>query len=224
VTPSLARSLAVFFAAGILTFVSAAAQAQEEIPPPSGKGRVVVVVSGASGASNYEPPAQQIAQMGYDVILLDGNDMKGSHGDALKAAVQQAQNSPHGLPGKVGVVGFSLGGGEALGYATRWPDMVAVVVAWYPMTSAIRDPSTFAAGIKVPVVMFAGELDTYKDCCLIDKARAIGSAASAAGTPLQLVTYAGAEHDFVLQGHSYNGGAASDSWQRATAALAQYLH
>jgi len=219
----LARPLAALVGAALLAFVSATAQAQTEFPPPSGKGRVVVVVSGSSGASNYEPPAQHIAQMGYDVILLDANDMKGSHGQALKTAIQQAQNSPHGLPGKVGVVGFSLGGGEALGFASHWPDMVAVLVAWYPDTAILRDPATFAAGIEVPVLMFAGEQDTYKDCCLIDKARAIGSAASAAGTPLELVTYPGAEHDFMLQGRHYDAEAASDSWQRATAKLAQYL-
>jgi dienelactone hydrolase len=124
--------------------------------------------------------------LGYDVVLLDGNDMAGSHGEALKAAIGAARNAPHGLPGKVGVVGFSLGGGEALAYASRWPDLVAVVVAWYPATSGIHNLTAFVHGIKVP--MFAGGMDRYKDCCLIEHAEAMAAMASSAGAPLDLIT------------------------------------
>jgi dienelactone hydrolase len=149
--------------------------------------------------------------------------MEGTHGTGLRAAVQAAQNSPHGIPGKVAVVGFSLGGGEALAYATRWPDLVATIVVWYPLTRIIQDPAEFAAGIRVPVLMFAGEDDTYKDCCLIEKARAIAAAAMLQTASLQLVTYPGAGHDFTFPGDSYNAAADADSWQRATARLAQTL-
>jgi pimeloyl-ACP methyl ester carboxylesterase len=201
----------------------APANAQNEIPPPQGKGPVVVVVSGQLGALHYMPPAQQIAALGYDVVLLDGNSMEGSHGQTLLAAVRQAQSAPHGLPGKVAVVGFSLGGGEALFYASRWPDTVSVIVAWYPLTRPIRDPTSFVGGIKVPILMFAGELDHYHDCCLIATARGLAAAASAQGAPLEVVTYPNTEHDFIFGGRDYNAAAASDSWQRATAKLAQYL-
>ena len=37
--------------------------------------------------------------------------------------------------------------------------------------------------------MFAGESDTYRDCCLIATARAIAAAADAAKVPFELVTY-----------------------------------
>jgi dienelactone hydrolase len=197
--------------------------AQSEFPPPQGKGPVVVVVSGQLGAAHYEPPARQIAELGYDVVLLDGNDMEGSHGKALWTAVQAAQKSTHGLPGKVAVVGFSLGGGEALAYASRWPNSVAVVVAWYPATAGINDLPNFVRGIKVPVLMFAGELDHYRNCCLVDTARAIAAAASAQGAPFELVTYPDTDHDFIFPGRQYNAAATSDSWQRARAKLAQYL-
>jgi dienelactone hydrolase len=201
----------------------ALAQAQSEFPPPQGKGRIVVVVSGKSGAAHYEPPAKQIAKLGYDVILLDGNDMEAGRGKALWAAVQEARRSAHGLPGKIAVVGFSLGGGEVLAYASRWPDTVAVVVAWYPATSGIHDLSNFAHGIKVPVLMFAGESDHYLNCCLADTARAIASAAAAQGAPFELVVYPDAEHDFIFPGRQYNAKATLDSWQRAEAKLALYL-
>lgn len=65
------------------------------------------------------------------------------------------------------VVGYSLGGASALSYAARMPDLVATVVVAYPLTEFIKDPSDFVAKIKVPVQMFAGTADTYKNCCMI---------------------------------------------------------
>jgi dienelactone hydrolase len=219
------RSISLMAALAIASMLGAAgfAQADTEYPPPSGKGPVVVVVSGQLGAAAYVPEAKQIAGLGYDVVLLDGNSMEGSHGQKLMEAVTNAQSLPHGTAGKVGVVGFSLGGGEALGYASRWPDLVAVVVVFYPATSGFKDLTAFAGSIKVPVLMLAGETDTYKNCCLIDNARTLATAAAAAGTPFELITYPGVGHDFIRPGPNYNTPAATDSWQRATAKLAQYL-
>jgi dienelactone hydrolase len=215
--------IAALVGAIVLVGPCTAAHAQAEFPPPQGKGPVVVVISGQLGASQYVAPAKQIASFGYDVILLDGNNMEGSHGGTLIAAVQTAQNAAHGLPGKVGVVGFSLGGGEALFYASRRPDLVSVIVAWYPLTSPIHNASSFVAGVKVPILMFAGVEDSYRDCCLIGTARKIAAAASAAGAPLEVITYPNTGHDFIFGGRNYNAAAASDSWQRAMAKLAQYL-
>ena len=42
----------------LFTGIAALAQAQSEFPPPQGKGRIVVVVSGKSGAAHYEPPGE----------------------------------------------------------------------------------------------------------------------------------------------------------------------
>ena len=215
--------LAAFFFLVLGLSMAAPAKAQQEIPPPQGKGPVVVVVSGAMGAAAYLAPARRIAVLGYDVILVDGNAMKGTQGAALKAVVQNAQNAPHGLPGKVGMVGFSLGGGMALFYASQWPDLVSVIVAWYPATSMIGGIPVFVSKIKVPVLMFAGVEDNYHDCCLITTARQLAVAATAQNAPLQLITYPNAGHDFVLPGVAYAPSAASDSWRRATAELAQYL-
>ena len=154
-----------------------------------------MVVSGQGGAARYQPAAQQVAELGSDAILVDGNDMEGSHGQALKTVVQQARNAAHGQPGKVGVVGFSLGGGESPAYASRWTDPVSVVV-WYPATSGIHDPAALVRGIKVPVPMFAGESDTDKSGCLIGTARTLEAAARrlavalSGGRPQQAVLWA----------------------------------
>jgi hypothetical protein len=210
-------------AIAILCIGAHRAQAQSEYPPPSGKGPVVVVISGQSGAAHYESQAIKVAALGYDAILLDGNDLVGTGGKALQAAIQKAQSSPHGIPGKVGVVGFSLGGGLALGYASHWPDLVSVIVVWYPATSTIKNLTGFTSTIKVPVLMFAGGQDHYKECCLIESAETLAEGAKAKGTPLEVVIYQAAKHDFVLAGPSFDASDTVDSWDKAEAKLKQYL-
>jgi pimeloyl-ACP methyl ester carboxylesterase len=176
------------------------ATAQQEIPPPSGMGRVVLIISGKSGRGPYTPIATRIAALGYHVVLYDSLPFVGTQGRALSAAIEQALKSPHALPGKVGLVGFSLGGGMVLKYGSAWSDRVAIVAAWYPNTGRYLRPGlsedaidapALAERIKVPVVMFAGTDDYYLFCCVIDKARAIASAARAQNAPFELTTYSG---------------------------------
>jgi hypothetical protein len=71
---------------GVLACLTAAsvAQAQQEFPPPQGKGRVVVLGSGMSGPEHYTTVAREIAELGYDVVLFDGNTWEGTHGDGVK--------------------------------------------------------------------------------------------------------------------------------------------
>ena len=60
------------------------------------------------------------------------------------------------------MVGFSLGGGQVLGYAPQYADQVAVVVVMYPLTKVYKNPSTHTVGhIEVPVLMLAGESDHF---------------------------------------------------------------
>ena len=128
----------------LVLLASPGAIAQEEFPPPSGKGRVVVMASGATGIPNYRDVARRIAALGYDVVLFDANNWAGTQDRGLRDAIAQAQRMPHALPGKVGLVGFSLGGGYVLGYGTAWSDQVAVVAAWYPSTTPFKDPPAWA--------------------------------------------------------------------------------
>jgi dienelactone hydrolase len=206
-----------------VAFAVASVSAQQEFAPPAGKGRVVVVASGLSGPEHYSTVAREISQLGYDVVLFDGSAMEHTHGEAVKSAILQAQQMPHALPGKVALVGFSAGGGESLYYGTQWPDLVSVVIVWYPATSFIRDIPGFAARLKVPVLMFAGEKDTYRNCCLVTTAHTVADAAKSAGQPFDLFTYPKTDHDFVKGGSHYNAPSYDDAFQRTAAKLKEIL-
>lgn len=217
-------------AAGIKTPAGADGPAQTELAPPSGKGRVVIVVSGKSGPNAYADYAERVAKLGYDTILLDGKDILSADkqgGTRLRQAIARALASPHALPGKIAVIGFSLGGGGALTYAARGTNTIAAVVAYYPETAFLLRPgidlkSFVAAAFKVPVLVFAGGKDTFDNCCLLKTIQAIAADAKEIGAPFDLVVYPNADHDFIAPPH-YRAGDAADAWKRTTDVLHQHL-
>jgi dienelactone hydrolase len=224
--PRLGR-VASLIAMLLAMFVPGLAGAQELIRAPSGKGRLVVVLSGATGPGNYRDIATRIAGLGYDVVLFDSKVIASAqnknYGAALRAAISQARQVAGAPAGKVALVGFSLGGGLALGLGSTFADEVAVVSAWYPMTSEIKNVSGFVGRIVVPVVMFAGTNDDYKFCCLITKADEIATAAKAANAPFELTRYAGAKHGFTIPNADYDRASTDDALARTAAALKRYL-
>ena len=219
----LSRIAPVIFSLIIFGSAIAPVQAQQEFPPPQGKGRVVVVVSGHDGAAAYRGFAAQIAQLGYDTVLFDANNIAGNESAALRRAIQQAQQMPHAISGKVGLVGLSQGGGQVLTYGSQMSDVASVVIAWYPVTKSIRDVSDFVASLRLPVLILAGEADygpNHNGCCLIGTARTL--AAAAAGRQFELVTYPNTQHAFIYGASHYNPEAYADAMQRTAAKLAQY--
>lgn len=218
------RRLFPVMAGALALSLSSVVCAQQEFPPPQGKGPVVVVASGISGPDHYKKIAADIAALGYDAVLFDGSAMEHTQGAAVRSAIQQAQQMPHALPGKVAIVGFSAGGGEAVIYATGWPDLVTGVIAWFPATSVIHNTQRWVDHLQVPLLMFAGEKDHYRDnCCTADSDRALTAAAKAAGKQVELYTYPKAEHDFSRDGAHYNAEADADAFQKTADELKQLL-
>ena len=77
-----------------------------------------MLVSGQTGPGNYQTLSEGLAAQGFDVVVFDGNDVwaKGvAGGTLLRRVIERAQASPNAAPGKVGVVGASLGGATASG-------------------------------------------------------------------------------------------------------------
>jgi dienelactone hydrolase len=217
------RLAAIF---GVLVCLTAASvsHAQQEFPPPQGKGRVVVLSSGMSGPAHYTTVAREIAELGYDVVLYDGNEMSGTHGDGVKTDILEAQQMPHALPGKVALVGFSLGGGMYLYYGAQWSDLVSGAVLWCPGNSFIHDVPGFVSRLKVPLLVFAAAKDRYRHgCCMADLDSTLAAASTAAGKPFKLIVYPDADHDFVKGGDHYNPTDYADAFKRMADSLKVYL-
>jgi pimeloyl-ACP methyl ester carboxylesterase len=64
--------------------------------------------------------------------------------------IQRAQQLLHALKGKVAVLGCSLGGGSAMAYASRMPELVSTVVTHWPLTSYIPTPPPSSARSACP--------------------------------------------------------------------------
>lgn len=220
-----ASRIAAWVGLTVLLFVPVA-RSQEEFPPPQGNGRVVVLASGVSGPPHYREVAAEIAKLGYDVVLFDGNAEENTHGVRVKADIQTALGMPHAMPGKVALVGFSLGGGEEMFYGTgpQSAQQVAVGVFWYPANAFIKEVSGFAGRLQVPVFVFAGGKDHFRNgCCTAAHDDELQDASKAAGKSFELVVYPDADHDFVKGGDHFNAKDYSDAFTHMADALKMYL-
>ncbi len=211
---------------GAMTSAGGDGPAQTAYAPPSGKGPIVVLLSGHSGPGHYQPIAGAIAKLGYYAVLLDGKDIltRGQDGRAnLARAIERAQTSPHAVSGKAAVVGFSRGGGGSLVVAADMPEQVSAVVAYYPSTSFVSDASLIAEHFQVPVLILAGQRDRYHHCCPIESMRAIERGARERSKEFELVVYPYADHGFNLPGSgNYRGGDEADAWRRTVEMLRRH--
>jgi len=148
-----------------------------------------------------------------------------SNNIGLSGIVCDEQSAERDLAtGKVALVGFSLGGGESLYYGSQWPDQVAGIVVWYPANAFIKNMPGFADRLQVPLVVFAGGKDNYRNgCCTAANDEALQSASKAAGKSFDLTVYPDANHDFVKGGANYNEKDYDDAFQRTADALKSYL-
>jgi dienelactone hydrolase len=138
------------------------------------------MVSGNSGAKHYAAEAQKIADLGYYVLLFDIRNRDAESPRGMRAAVEKTLSL--GFPGKVAVVGYSLGGLPSLAFAPQWPELVTGVVVWYPATTwhmEVIFRGISAWNNTMPVLMLAGENDDY-GCCNFPHALKVQQAAELA--------------------------------------------
>ena len=191
---------------------------RSEYAPPSGRGPIVILLSGYGGPETTIHYATEISRLGYYAVLFDGKYFY-QYGGALKSTIAEIQKSSKALPGKVAVIGFSMGGGAALSKATFMPDLVSAVIAYYPMTRELGDMRNLAAKFQVPTLVLAGERDTYNNCCLIKTMRDMEQGARENGKSFELVVYDISYHGWV---RSADTPFYKDAWQRTVKMLNQY--
>jgi dienelactone hydrolase len=207
--------------------------AQTAYAPDSGPGPVIIVISGRTGPNAYQSYVAELAKLGYYSVLLTGKDILNPEltGEgSLKKAIDRAQRSPHAIPGKAAVIGFSLGGGGALYNAAPLSDLVSMVVVYYPYTKSwVNKTDMFVKRFQVPVLMLAAQRDRHMDCCVIETAQAMEAAAKANGKEFELVVYPEANHGFNLQTGAagepvgaYRPDDDRDAWRRTVEMLKRY--
>ena len=160
------------------------------------------------------------------MVLFDGNAEENTRGVRVHADIQTAKGMPHAMPGKVALVGFSLGGGEEMFYGTgpMSAEDVAVGIFWYPANAFIKDLAGYANRLSVPVLVFAGGKDHFRNgCCTADHDGEIRDASKAVGKSYELVVFPDADHDFVKGGDHYNPKDYSDALTRTADMLKMYL-
>jgi len=216
-----------FFISFVATLTCACATipfpASSEYNPPSGRGPIVILLSGHSGPADYRSYAAEVGRLGYYAVLLDGQEYYKSGSGHLRRTIEQAQRSPKALPGKAAVIGFSMGGGATLKHAAFMPDLVSAVVTYYPKTNELGNMRSLAAHFQIPTLVLVGEKDTYHNCCLIESMRAMEAGAKEGGKPFELVVYPNAHHGFNLATRrGYRDEDAADAWQRTIKMLSQY--
>lgn len=223
------------FAGGVSTGEGPEGPAQTAYAPTGGKpAPVIIAISGNRGTALYEDYAADLANLGYYTVLLDGKDILNSERTGpsnLSKVIDRSQHSPKALPGKVAVIGFSLGGGGALCNAANLRDAVSMVVAYYPFTRTwAGDMDSFVKRFQVPVLVLAGGLDHQdNNCCVVESMRAMETSAKAGGKQFELVVYPEADHAFNLArdmhgkpARGYRAKDTSDAWHRTVEMLNQY--
>jgi len=207
--------------------------AQTAYSPDNGPGPVIIVISGQKGPASYQSYAEELARLGYYSVLVAGKDILNpdlTGPTNLRKTIERALQSPSAVKGKVAVIGFSLGGGGALYNAANMPNLVSMVVAYYPYTKTWANKiESLVSHFRVPVLVLAAQRDRYKDCCVIETAQAMEADAKAKGALFELVVYPEANHGFNLKTAAsgepmgaYRGDDDRDAWSRTVDMLKVY--
>ena len=127
----------------------------------------------------------------------------------LKAAFNYLASRPDVDPQRIGVIGWCMGGGYALGLATQEPRLAATSINYGRL---VTDPATIAK-INSPIVGSFGALDRGIPPASVTK---FEEALKAAGKVSDIKIYDGAGHAFMNPNNKngYNEAAARDAWSR----------
>jgi dienelactone hydrolase len=206
--------------------------------------------------------AEELARLGYVVLLVDSLRPR-THGEMCSTtgfnlalyrkrakdaygALQYLQSQPFVRGDRVGVVGWSQGGGvvllsiptQSFGRPAALPQGdFRAAVAFYPGScDAERLPAGWTS--TIPLLILQGAADVWTP---LAPCRAFASAAAERGVPVELTVYPGAHHDFdapnqprrelpdyvtragVVPIIATDPAARADALQRVPAFLARYL-
>lgn len=199
----------------------------------------IVVIHDIHGANDfYHDLARRLAAEGYTAYLPDLFVRQGplpeptrEHAMARSAtlsyptAIEDLQRTidiaERRSPGKIGAVGFCMGGTLVMLLASREPRMVAGAIYYgFPANPNLSEnrpwqPLNEAAQVQTPLLGFWGDQDKGVG---MDNVEAYRSALEAAGKPHDFTIYPGLPHGFLTFDESNPNHAGSrDSWRQLLA-------
>ena len=190
------------------------------LPQQAGRHPGVVMVHGCGGAysrsgdlsARHQAWGQLLADAGYVALMLDSFSARGIReictvkfgertikesdrvGDAY-AALQYLRQLSGVDPQRVALLGWSHGGGLVLDAIARKPlpdPAFRAAVAFYPgCTARNRKAAEFRP--YAPLLLLIGEADDWTPAA---PCKALATSVVERGGPMEIVTYAGAFHDF----------------------------
>jgi carboxymethylenebutenolidase len=126
--------------------------------------------------------------------------------------------------GKLGVVGYCMGGGYALTAAAAFPERVVAAASFHGgslATDKPDSPHTRAGRIRARVYIGAAEIDPTFPA---DQQQRLAQALSDAGVNHTMEIYRGAKHGFAVTGHLvYDRDASERHWEALVALLKDTL-
>jgi len=194
-------------------------------PPGKDRYAAIVMFHGCAGAisedsgritSRFIEMSRLLTGMGYAVLLVDSFNPRGTHQicttrpsqreihdrhrvlDAY-GALAYLESRPDVIAGRVGAIGFSHGGTNAVAVMDATSQAYrqsgrrfAASVSLYPgCTSLLRKQPEYQA--YGPLLVLAGELD---DWTRADRCQALIERSRGRGEPVDIVVYPGAHHGF----------------------------
>jgi carboxymethylenebutenolidase len=144
--------------------------------------------------------------------MMNGLDFVGASDQDIAGAVGHLA----GISGKVGVMGFCLGGALTIAACARVPGIACGVPFYGVPPEELADPAT----IKVPI---QGHFANQDDWCTPQIVDAFEKAMTRTGNKPEVFRY-DAAHAFAKEdGAAYNAAAATKSWDRMMAFLGHHL-
>ncbi len=207
------------------------------LPEGSGKHPAILVIHEWWGLNDWvKKQAQEFAAQGYVALAVDlyrGKSastpdeahilMRGLADDQglrdLEAGYAYLATRSDVDAGKIGSIGWCMGGGWSIKLAVDQPRLAACVVNYGPLPT---DPANIAK-IKAPVL---GSFGADDQGIPPEKVHAFEAAMKADGKVAEIKIYAGAGHAFENPNNKdgYRPEATADASQRAAAFFQKYLH